>query len=198
MWQPHSGAAPDIGVTAEAVDADASQVSASASFCAVGHGSPWPLPTGTALVDLPMPPRWLLASDPSARRRRDSGRPVSPGDVVRLSSMRQYLKAIDNAHGGGAVLPMADWYVRCEVIPLLNESHGDPESRKHYPDRNQLVCSWLAANACLDTHGGFGFAADFDVERKFRETRLYSVAPVSNNLILAYLGEHVLGLPRSY
>jgi acyl-CoA dehydrogenase len=58
--------------------------------------------------------------------------------------------------------------------------------------------SWLAANACLDTHGGFGFAADFDVERKFRETRLYSVAPVSNNLILAYLGEHVLDMPRSY
>jgi acyl-CoA dehydrogenase len=58
--------------------------------------------------------------------------------------------------------------------------------------------SWLAANACLDTHGGFGFAADFDVERKFRETRLYSIAPVSNNLILAYLGEHVLDMPRSY
>jgi acyl-CoA dehydrogenase len=58
--------------------------------------------------------------------------------------------------------------------------------------------SWQAANACLDTHGGFGFAEEYDVERKFRETRLYSVAPVSNNLILAYLGEHVLGLPRSY
>ena len=58
--------------------------------------------------------------------------------------------------------------------------------------------SWLAANACLDAHGGFGFAADFDVERKFRETRLYSIAPVSNNLILAYLGEHVLDMPRSY
>jgi acyl-CoA dehydrogenase len=58
--------------------------------------------------------------------------------------------------------------------------------------------SWLAANACLDTHGGFGFAADFDVERKFRETRLYSIAPVSNNLILAYLGEHVLNMPRAY
>jgi len=58
--------------------------------------------------------------------------------------------------------------------------------------------SWLAANACLDVHGGFGFAADFDVERKFRETRLYSIAPVSNNLILAYLGEHVLDMPRSY
>ena len=58
--------------------------------------------------------------------------------------------------------------------------------------------SWLAANACLDAHGGFGFAVDFDVERKFRETRLYSIAPVSNNLILAYLGEHVLDMPRSY
>ena len=55
-----------------------------------------------------------------------------------------------------------------------------------------------AANACLDTHGGFGFAEEYDVERKFRETRLYSVAPVSNNLVLAYLGQHVLGMPRSY
>jgi acyl-CoA dehydrogenase len=58
--------------------------------------------------------------------------------------------------------------------------------------------SWAAANACLDTHGGFGFAAEYDVERKFRETRLYKVAPVSNNLILAYIGQHVLGMPRSY
>jgi len=58
--------------------------------------------------------------------------------------------------------------------------------------------AWEAANACLDTHGGFGFAADYDVERKFRETRLYIVAPVANNLVLAYLGQHVLGLPKSY
>ena len=58
--------------------------------------------------------------------------------------------------------------------------------------------SWAAANACLDTHGGFGFAEEYDVERKFRETRLYQVAPVSSNLILAYVGQHVLGLPRSY
>ena len=58
--------------------------------------------------------------------------------------------------------------------------------------------SWQAANACLDAHGGFGFAEEYDVERKFRETRLYSIAPVSNNLILAYLGQHVLGMPRSY
>ncbi len=58
--------------------------------------------------------------------------------------------------------------------------------------------SWAAANACLDTHGGFGFAEEYDVERKFRETRLYQVAPVSANLILAYIGQHVLGMPRSY
>jgi acyl-CoA dehydrogenase len=58
--------------------------------------------------------------------------------------------------------------------------------------------SWQAANACLDTHGGFGYAAEYDVERKFRESRLYMTAPISNNLVLAYLGQHVLGMPRSY
>jgi acyl-CoA dehydrogenase len=58
--------------------------------------------------------------------------------------------------------------------------------------------SWAAANACLDTHGGFGFAEEYDVERKFRETRLYTVAPVSNNLVLAFIGQNVLGMPRSY
>ncbi|MBM4186343.1 MAG: acyl-CoA dehydrogenase [Gemmatimonadetes bacterium] len=58
--------------------------------------------------------------------------------------------------------------------------------------------SWQAANVCLQTHGGFGFAAEYDVERKFRETRLYQVAPISTNLILSYLGEHVLGMPRSF
>ncbi len=58
--------------------------------------------------------------------------------------------------------------------------------------------SWAAANACLDTHGGNGFVDEYDVERKFRETRLFQVAPVNNNLVLAYVGTHVLGLPRSY
>ena len=58
--------------------------------------------------------------------------------------------------------------------------------------------SWEAANVCLQTHGGFGFAAEYDVERKFRETRLYQVAPVSTNLILSYIGEHILGMPRSF
>jgi len=58
--------------------------------------------------------------------------------------------------------------------------------------------SWEAANVCMQTHGGFGFASEYDIERKFRETRLYQVAPISTNLILSYLGEHVLGMPRSY
>ena len=58
--------------------------------------------------------------------------------------------------------------------------------------------TWEAANVCLDTHGGYGFATEYDVERKFRETRLFTVAPVTNNLVLAYLGHNVLGLPRSY
>jgi acyl-CoA dehydrogenase len=58
--------------------------------------------------------------------------------------------------------------------------------------------SWEAANACLQFHGGFGFACEYDVERKFRETRLYQVAPISTNLILSYVAEHVLGLPRSF
>jgi acyl-CoA dehydrogenase len=58
--------------------------------------------------------------------------------------------------------------------------------------------SWAAAEMCVQTHGGFGFAEEYDIERKFRETRLYQVAPISTNLILSYLAEHVLGLPRSY
>jgi acyl-CoA dehydrogenase len=58
--------------------------------------------------------------------------------------------------------------------------------------------SWEAANAAVQTHGGYGFRQDYDVERKFRETRLFMVAPVSNNLVLSYIGQHVLGMPRSY
>ena len=58
--------------------------------------------------------------------------------------------------------------------------------------------SWEAANACMQTHGGFGFACEYDIERKFRETRLYQVAPISTNLILSYVSEHLLDLPRSF
>ena len=58
--------------------------------------------------------------------------------------------------------------------------------------------AWEAGNACLNAHGGYGFAKDYDIERKFRETRLFMTAPVNNNLVLAYLGQNVLGMPRSY
>jgi acyl-CoA dehydrogenase len=58
--------------------------------------------------------------------------------------------------------------------------------------------SWAAADVALQTHGGYGFTAEYDIERKFRETRLYQVAPISTNLILSYVGEHVLGMPRSF
>ena len=65
----------------------------------------------------------------------------------------------------------------------------------------KLLCSqasWAAANAAIDTHGGYGFAAEYDVERKFRESRLFSIAPISNNMVLNFIAEHVLGMPRSY
>jgi acyl-CoA dehydrogenase len=58
--------------------------------------------------------------------------------------------------------------------------------------------SWAAGNVAIDTHGGMGFAQEYDIERKFRETRLYQVAPINNNLVMAYIGQHVLGLPKSY
>ena len=105
----------------------------------------------------------------------------------------------------GVQFPIARAYAAIEAADLMRYKaawlfeQGEPCG----PEANlaKLLASeasWQAANACLDTHGGFGFAEEYDVERKFRETRLYTVAPVSNNLILAYLGQHVLGLPRSY
>ncbi len=58
--------------------------------------------------------------------------------------------------------------------------------------------TWHAADACMQTHGGFGFAREYDVERKWRETRLFQIAPISTNMVLAYVSEHILGMPRSY
>ena len=105
----------------------------------------------------------------------------------------------------GVQFPIARAHAAIEAADLVRWKAAwlFDERRPCGPEANMAKllaseASWLAANACLDTHGGFGFAADFDVERKFRETRLYSIAPVSNNLILAYLGEHVLDMPRSY
>lgn len=76
-----------------------------------------------------------------------------------------------------------------------NEKYGEQANLAKYLASE---ASWQAANVCLDTHGGYGFVDQYDVERKFRETRMYQVAPVSNNMILAYLGQNVLGMPRSY
>ena len=105
----------------------------------------------------------------------------------------------------GVQFPIAQAHARLESADLLRQKAAwlFDTGQKCGAEANmaKLLASqaaWDAANACLDTHGGYGFAADFDVERKFRETRLYSVAPINNNLVLAYVGQHVLGLPRSY
>jgi acyl-CoA dehydrogenase len=82
----------------------------------------------------------------------------------------------------------------CEKIDAGQPAGAEANMAKYLAAK----ASWEAANACLQTHGGFGFACEVDVERKFRETRLYQVAPISTNMILAYVAEHVLGLPRSY
>ena len=77
--------------------------------------------------------------------------------------------------------------------------HGEPcGAEANMAKHLAAKAAWEAANVCLQTHGGFGFAAEYDVERKFRETRLYLVAPISTNLIFSYIAEHVLGLPRSF
>ncbi len=128
-WQLRSGAAPDMSATGKA-DADVAPArSTQISLWPADQEPPRPPPTGTALVDLSMSPDALPACDRPVPGPRENPRPISLGDIARLASMRQHLKAIDNAHGGGAALPMADGYLRCEVLPLLNESLGDPTSR---------------------------------------------------------------------
>ena len=105
----------------------------------------------------------------------------------------------------GIQFPIAQAYARIEAADLVRYQAATKFDRNERcgaeANMAKLLASeaaWEAANACLTTHGGYGFAVDYDVERKFRETRLFTVAPVSNNLVLAYLGQHVLGMPRSY
>ena len=105
----------------------------------------------------------------------------------------------------GVQFPIAKSYASVEAASLMRyraaELFDSGEPCGAEANMSKLLAadaSWEAANACLQTHGGFGFAAEYDVERKFRETRLYQVAPISTNMILAYLAEHVLGMPRSY
>ncbi|HJV84393.1 MAG TPA: acyl-CoA dehydrogenase family protein [Noviherbaspirillum sp.] len=105
----------------------------------------------------------------------------------------------------GVQFPIAKAYVNVEAASLMRykacqlfDAHKACGAEANMAKMLAADASWEAANACLQFHGGFGFACEYDVERKFRETRLYQVAPISTNLILSYVAEHVLGLPRSF
>ncbi len=105
----------------------------------------------------------------------------------------------------GVQFPIAETYIEVEAANLMRWKACELfDARKPCGAEANMAkylaakASWEAANACLQFHGGFGFACEYDVERKFRETRLYQVAPISTNLILSYVAEHVLGLPRSF
>jgi acyl-CoA dehydrogenase len=105
----------------------------------------------------------------------------------------------------GVQFPIARAHVNVEAADLMRFNaatlfdRGQPcGAQANMAKLLAADASWEAANVCLQTHGGFGFAHEYDIERKFRETRLYQIAPISTNLILAYIAEHVLGLPRSY
>ena len=130
--------------------------------------------------------RWFIAKATAyAGERRVFGRPIGQNQGVQF--------------------PIASAYMACEAAALMVEraaqlyENGQP-CGKEANMAKQLAseASWQAADMCLQTHGGFGFAEEYDVERKFRETRLYQIAPISTNLVLSYIAEHVLGLPRSY
>ncbi len=105
----------------------------------------------------------------------------------------------------GVQFPIAEAYIEVEAANLMRwkacdlfDAHQPCGAEANMAKHLAAKASWEAANACLQYHGGFGFACEYDVERKFRETRLYQVAPISANLILSYIAEHLLGLPRSF
>jgi acyl-CoA dehydrogenase len=105
----------------------------------------------------------------------------------------------------GVQFPIAEAYIEVEAANLMRykacalfDAHQPCGAEANMAKYLAAKASWQAAEACLQFHGGYGFACEYDVERKFRETRLYQVAPVSTNLILAYVAEHLLGLPRSF
>lgn len=105
----------------------------------------------------------------------------------------------------GIQFPIARCYAQMRAAELMVhhaaevfDAGGNPGAEANMAKLLASEASWAAADMCVQTHGGFGFAEEYDVERKFREARLYTVAPISTNLILSYLAEHVLGLPRSY
>ncbi|MGA0593824.1 acyl-CoA dehydrogenase family protein [Enterovirga sp. CN4-39] len=120
-----------------------------------------------------------------ARERSVFGRPIGQNQGIQFPIAKAY-----------ANMRAAELMVR-EALRLY-EAGQNPGAEANMAKMLAADASFEAANAAIQTHGGFGFAEEYDVERKFRETRLYQVAPISTNLILAYLAEHVLGLPRSY
>ncbi|TXN56335.1 acyl-CoA dehydrogenase [Methylobacterium sp. WL18] len=120
-----------------------------------------------------------------ASERSVFGRPIGANQGVQFPIAKAY-----------ANMRAAELMVR-EALSLY-ESGANPGAEANMAKMLAADASFEAANACIQTHGGFGFAEEYDIERKFRETRLYQVAPISTNLILAYLSEHVLGLPRAY
>ena len=130
--------------------------------------------------------RWFIAKATEyAKEREVFGRPIGQNQGVQFPIARAY----------AATEAAALMVERAASMYERGESCG---AQANMAKLLAADASWQAADMCLQTHGGFGFAEDYDVERKFRETRLYQVAPISTNLILSYLAEHVLGLPRSY
>ncbi len=130
--------------------------------------------------------KWFIAKAASyAGERVVFGRPIGQNQGVQFPIARCYID-----------MRAAELMVR-EAAALYEagqECGAEANMAKHLA----AEASWAAADMCVQTHGGFGFAEEFDIERKFRETRLYTVAPISTNLVLSYIAEHVLGLPRSY
>ena len=105
----------------------------------------------------------------------------------------------------GVQFPIADAFIELEAANLMRwkacamiDAHQNAGAEANMAKYLAAKASWEAANVCMQTHGGFGFACEYDIERKFRETRLYQVAPISTNMIYSYVAEHVLGLPRSF
>lgn len=130
--------------------------------------------------------KWFIAKASGyARERQVFGRPIGANQGIQFP--------IAKAH---AATCAAELMVYAAAQAYEAGANCGPEA--NMAKMLAADASWEAANMCIQTHGGFGFAAEYDIERKFRETRLYQVAPISTNLILAYIAEHVLGLPRSY
>jgi len=130
--------------------------------------------------------KWFLDKATAyARERMVFGRPIGQNQGIQFPIARAY-----------AQMRAAELMVS-RAAQLFEEEHPCGEEA-NVGKMLAADAAWAAAEACVQTHGGFGFAEEYDVERKFRETRLYQVAPISTNMILSYLAEHVLGLPRSY